>query len=230
MSRLVVSMMLWMVALATPVSAAESVYANYRGAILGDSVSAVVSHFKMTLADVATVHERPTLVQRITWRPHRFMADTVTMPVTLDEMEFTFHRDRLVRIVVTYDAERTDGLTDTDLREAFALTYGAPVLSATNRVAAPEIGRPHALADVVGQWGDDSTLVLLSRLLYPRRVVLTITSIADDKAMQSAVTAGVSLDQQEAQSQDLVQRLLDATTVQERSEKARRRNKARFTP
>jgi hypothetical protein len=230
MSRLVLSMLLWMVALAVPVTAAEPVYANYRGAFLGDPVSVVVSHFKMTLAEVATVHERPTLVQRITWRPHRFIADTISTPAALDEMEFTFHRGRLVRMVVTYDSERTEGLTNADLREAFTHTYGAPALVASNPMAAVEIGRPLRPADVVGEWGDGSTLVVLSRVLYPRRVVLTITSIADDRAMQSAVTAGVRLDQQEALSQDLIQRVLDATTVQDRSEKARRRNKAAFAP
>jgi hypothetical protein len=230
MSRLVVSMMLWMVALATPVTAAEPVYANYRGAVLGDPVSVVVSHFKMTLAEVATVHARPTLVQRITWRPHRFMVDTISTPVALDEMEFTFHRDRLVRMVITYDAERTEGLTDKDLREAFTETYGVPARTGTHHMAAPEVGRLPTPANVVGQWGDDSTLVLLSRVLYPRRVVLTITSIADDRAMESAVAAGVQLDKQEALSQDLIQRVLDATTAQERSDKARRRNKTAFAP
>jgi hypothetical protein len=230
MSRLVVSMMLWMVALAAPVTAAEPVYANYRGAFLGDPVSVVVSHFKMTLAEVSTVHERPTLVQRITWRPHRFMIDTITTPAALDEMEFTFHRGRLVRIVVTYDSERTEGLTDADLREAFAGTYGVPALTGKGHMAAQEIGRPIAPANVVGQWGDDRTLVLLSRLIYPRRVILTVTSIADDRAMQSAIAAGVQLDKQEALSQDLIQRVLDAGTAQERSEKARRRNKAAFAP
>jgi hypothetical protein len=190
----------------------------------------VVSHFKMTLAEVATVHARPTLVQRITWRPHRFMADSLITPAALDEIEFTFHRDRLVRMVVAYDAERTEGLTDTDLRDAFTQTYGATALVGTNHMAAPEIGRPFARAEIVGQWGDGRTLVLLTRLQYPRRVALTITSIADDRAMEAAIAAGVRLDQQEAISHELVQRVLDATTVQERSDKARRRNKAAFAP
>ena len=230
MSRLVVSLLIWVAALAVPVTAAEPVYATYRGVWLGDPVSVVVSHFKMTLPEVATVHERPTLVQRITWRPHRFVIDTIAAPASLDEMEFTFHRGRLVRIVVTYDADRTDGLTDEDLREAFALNYGVAAPVPTGPVPIVDVVRMPAPPDTVGEWGDGKTLVLLSRLRYPRRVVLTITSIADERAMQAAVAEAARLDEQEAPGRELAQRAVDADTRREQSDKARRRNKMAFTP
>ena len=119
MFRMVLTLLVWL-ALAMPATAAEPAYASYRGVQLGDAVSVVVSHFKMKLDDVATVHEPPTLVQRLTWRPHRFVVDPTVAAPSLGELEFTFHRDRLVRMVVTYDGDRTDGLTDADLREVFS--------------------------------------------------------------------------------------------------------------
>lgn len=229
MSRMVLLLPLWLV-LAVPVTAAEPVFATYRGVGLGDPVSAVVSHFKMTLDQVTTVHEPPTLVQRLNWRPRRFVPDpTVALP-SLDEMEFTFHRDRLVRIVVTYDVERTEGLTDADLREAFTSTYGTPALVATARPVTDGIAEMPAPPVVVGQWGDDATLVLVSRLLYPRRVVLTIASIADERAMDAAVAEAARLDAQGAPAREIAQRALDAELRQAQSDKARRKNKVAFTP
>ena len=229
MSRMVLSLPLWL-ALAVPAAAAEPVFATYRGVGLGDPVSAVVSHFKMTPDQVLTVHEPPTLVQRLNWRPRRFVPDpTVALP-SLDEIEFTFHRDRLVRIVVTYDFERTEGLTDADLREAFTSTYGPPALVSTDRPVTAGIAEMPAPPVVVGQWGDGDTLVLVSRLLYPRRVVLTIASIAEERVMDAAVAEAARLDAQGAPAREIAQRAIDAELRQTQSDKARRRNKVAFTP
>lgn len=229
MFRLVLSLLLWL-ALVVPATAAEPVYANYRGVSLGDAVSDVASHFKLTLDDVATVHEPPTAVQRLTWRPRRFILDPTVSAPSLGEMEFLFHRGRLVRMLVTYETDRTDGLTDADLREAFTSTYGTPALTSTSFQVTGQIPEMPAPPVVIGQWGDASTMILVSRLLYPRRVVLTITSIADERAMQAAVDEAARLDQQGAPAREIAQRALDASLRQSQSDEARRRNKAAFTP
>lgn len=230
MFRVLLSTMVWVAVLAVPVSAAEPVYASYRGAWLGDPVSVVVTHFKMSLADVTILQERPTLVQRLTWRPTRFVLDTKGAPESLDEMVFTFHLGRLVRIAVTYASERTEGLTDADLREVFTRSYGIPALVPTRTVSASDIVGPSAAFDIVGQWGDADTLVRLSRPLYPRRIILTVTSIAADRVMLAANRDAPSLYAQDAPVVDSALRVLDETPQRIRTEKARKQNKAAFTP
>lgn len=229
MSRMVLSLLVWL-ALAMPATAAQPAYASYRGVQLGDAVSVVVSQFKMKLEDVATVHEPPTLVQRLTWRPHRFVVDPTVAAPSLGELEFTFHQGRLVRMVVTYDGDRTDGLTDADLREVFSAMYGTPALVSTRLPVAAQIAEMPAPPVVVGEWGDGNTVVLVSRLLYPRRVVLTIASIADEYAMHADVAEAARLDLQTAPAREIAQRALDAELRQAQADKARRRNKATFTP
>jgi hypothetical protein len=230
MCRVLLSAMVLVAMLAVPATAAEPVYASYRGAWLGDPVSVVVAHFRMSLADVTIVQERPTLVQRLTWRPTRFVLDTKGAPESLDEMVFTFHLGRLVRIAVTYASDRTEGLTDADLREVFTRSYGIPALVPTRTVSASDIVGPSAAFDVVGQWGDADTLVLLSRPLYPRRVMLAVTRVAADRVMQAAITEGAHLVAQEAPARDLAQSMLDETPLRILTAKARRQNKAAFTP
>ena len=43
-------------------------------------------------------------------------------------MVLTFYEGRLARIAVTYDRERTQGLTNADLHEAITSLYGASLL------------------------------------------------------------------------------------------------------
>ena len=72
--------------------------------------------------------------------------------------------------------------------------------------------------------------MLVSRLLYPRRVVLTIASIAEERVMDAAVAEAARLDAQGAPAREIAQRAIDAELRQTQSDKARRRNKVAFTP
>src|SRR5687767_5562926 len=59
-----------------PTTAAEPVLSQYRGVTLGDSVQTVIGRLHLVDSDVKVVHERPTVVQEVTWRPHRFVSGT----------------------------------------------------------------------------------------------------------------------------------------------------------
>ena len=111
-------------AIAVSSTSAQPVLSRYRGVTLGDPVQVVVDRLKVTSSDVKVVHERPTLIQRITWRPRRLVSGTVVEPDPLGEMVLTFHLGRLAGITATYDLERTTGLTNADLHEAFTNSYG----------------------------------------------------------------------------------------------------------
>ena len=87
---------------------------------------AVVEALKAQPADVKVVQERPSLVQQLTWRRQRYVSGVTVMADPLDELVLTFHLGRLARIAVTYDRNRIEGLTDTNLTDAFTDVYGAP--------------------------------------------------------------------------------------------------------
>lgn len=204
----------------------EMVFSHYRGVTLGDGVQLVVSRLGASLGDVATVQTRPALVQRLTWRPRRFISGMTLEPDALAEMVLTFHMGRLTRIAVVYDRDRTAGLTDADLRASLSATYGTPWLSssAAQSPAAASDSEP------IGRWGDADTLIVMRREAYSGRVGLTITAVLEDQAMTSAMAEGARLDAAEAPARDLARREAETKARGDRDEAVRQSNKAAFTP
>jgi hypothetical protein len=216
--------------LAGPAASTELVLSHYRGITLGDSVPVVVERLQLPAADVKVVQERPTVVQEVTWRPHRFVSGASVKPDALAEMVLTFHMGRLARIAVTYDRERTQGMTNADLHEAMGPVYGTSLLIAAPTQSAITVTAPLAERQTIGQWEDAETLLLLWRDRYPNRVGLTITSIAADRALQQAITDGVRLHAAEAPGRELARQTADAAAIEARDAKSRRDNKATFKP
>jgi len=207
-----------------PATSGEPVLSHYRGVSLGDSVQVVVDHLRLVAADVKVVHERPTLVQEVTWGPSRV---TSIEPDPLAEMILTFSAGRLARIAVSYDRERTQGMTNEDLQEAMGSVYGVSMLIAT---PLQTTSTPSAERQTIGRWEDAETLLLLWREQYPNRVGLTITSLAGDQALQQAIAEGARVDAAEAPARDLPRRIDEAAAIQARAEKIRQDNKAKFKP
>jgi hypothetical protein len=225
--RTVLLTVLCAMAIALPVTSAESVFAGYRGLTLGDSVEAAAGHLQAALTEVKVVHARPTLVQQLTWRPHQFVSGVSVEPDPLAEISLIFHLGRLARIAVIYDRSRTEGLTNADLHEALSGTYGTSLLLSAPMRTAVELPIDGV---TIGQWGDNETLVRLWRETYPSRVRLTITALAADRAMQDAIADGMRLDATEAPGLDLARRTAEAAALRTRDENIRRDNKATFKP
>jgi len=213
--------------LAVQMVSAAPVYSRFRSVSLGDTVTAAVASLNMTASDVAVVHVRPSLIQQLTWRPNQFFTGRTSKPDALAEMVLTFHLGRLARVVATYDRDRTEGLTNADLKDSFTAIYGPSMLVPTaTRARTASSDEP----EIIGQWGDDETLVVLSRDLYPPRAKLTVSSLAANRQMQDAVASSVRLDVLEAPIRDMVRRTSDDLTRHQRAEQARVDNKAAFKP
>jgi hypothetical protein len=215
--------------LAVQAVSAAPVYSRYRGVSLGDTVTAAVASLNMTASDVAVVHVRPSLIQQLTWRPNQFFAGRTSKPDAVAEMVLTFHQGRLARVVATYDRDRTEGLTNGDLKASFTTLYGSSMLVPTTtatRGGSASSDQP----EIIGQWGDGETLVVLSRDVYPPRIKLTVSSVATNRQMQDAMASSLRLDALEAPTRDIVRRASDAMTQRQRAEQSRIDNKAAFTP
>jgi hypothetical protein len=210
-----------------PSTSAEPVLSHYRGVTLGDSVQVVVDRLHLVAADIKVVLARPTVVQEVTWRPHRFVSGTTVEPDPLAEMILTFHAGRLGRITVSYDRERTQGLTNADLHEVLGSVYGPSMLVAvpTQRTVTPPADR-----QTIGRWEDAETELLLWREHYPSRVGLTITSIAGARGLEDAIADGLRVTATEAPARDLARRTAEAAATAAREEKIRLENKAKFKP
>ena len=159
----------------------DSQWSRYRGVTLGDSVATAVERLAIVEPTIKVLYEGPSLIQELTWRPHRFISGLAMTSDPLGELVLTFIEGRLVRMTATYDRDRMEGLSDADLLELLGTTYGLARIPSR----APALIRAEPRR-TIGNWGDDEALVRLWSEDHPRRVGLTITS-PEDAALQTAL-------------------------------------------
>ena len=199
-------------------------WSSYRGVTLGDSVATAVERLAIVEPVVKVLYEGPSLVQELTWRPHRFISGLAMTSDPLGELALTFIDGRLVRMTAIYDRDRTEGLSDADLLELLGTTYGlARIPSRGPALARAEPRR------TIGNWGDDEALVRLWSEEHPRRIGLTITS-PGDAALQTALANGLIAERDAAPQRELARQAAEAAAVKAREEKTRLANKANFKP
>ncbi len=76
-------------------------------------------------SDARAVHQRPAIIEELEWRPQSFLR---TSPQAqgdpLKDVLFSFYNGELFRMVVNYDPDKTQGLTNDDMVSAISATYG----------------------------------------------------------------------------------------------------------
>jgi hypothetical protein len=204
---------------------------QYRNFELGVNVAAVSVLTGVATSEAKTIHERPAVLQDLEWRPSRWTTSAV-LPSTdpVQQIAFSFYNDRLFRIVVDYDRDRTEGMTDADMVEAMSAVYGVTALRAAGpaRVASrieTESGSP------VARWGDAGHTVVLYRTSSYRggfRLIVKDSSL-DDLARKATIQA-MRLDDQEAPRREVARLKKEQDDGRAAAEKARLANKKVFRP
>lgn len=227
MRRVSLSILIGVIALATPAQSAESVLAQYRGITLGDSLQTVVALLQLTAGDVKVVHDQPALVQQATWRPRLPVSGLLEDSDSVAEMGLTFHAGQLARITVDYARVRTQGLTDADLREALERRYGQSLLVS---VPTQPIASAASPGKSIARWEDAETLVILWREQFPNRIGLIIASTDRVAAIERAAVDAARLETEAGPARELARRAAEAAAIRERDEKIRLENKTKFKP
>jgi hypothetical protein len=198
---------------------------RYRVYVLESSLESVIAASGARAADAKTLHERPARIQELEWRaPYVSFGSEMADPVR--GAVFTFCDDALYQIVVNYDRDRTDGLTDRDIIESLTAVYGEPLLkSAKNRP-------PAALPDtvVVAQWDNPGSSLTLLRGSYSTDFQLVLMSKALSTRAQNAIREAGRLDTIEAPRRELEQRKKEVADANVARDKVRTTNKAAFRP
>jgi hypothetical protein len=206
--------------------------AQYRNFELGVNVAAVSVLTGVATSEAKTIHERPAVLQDLEWRPSRWTTSSALLPSTdpVQQIAFSFYNDRLFRIVVDYDRDRTEGMTDADMVEALSAVYGAtlPRAAGPARVASrveTESGSP------VARWGDAGhTVVLYRTSSYRGGFRLIVTDAALDGLARKATTQALRLDDQEAPKREVARLKKEQDDGRAAAEKARLANKKVFRP
>jgi len=89
---------------------------KYRDFQLGVNLPTAAKQAGMDPAQAKLIHERPAVIQELEWRPG-ISADSPSSTDPVEEILFGFYSNQLYRIVVKYDEDNTEGLTDQDLIE-----------------------------------------------------------------------------------------------------------------
>ncbi len=212
---------------ASPLSAAE--LGVYRDFALGASTREVLARVGQVDRDLVTRQSRPALIQEILWRLGYRGAQPRDANESVRVMSFTLMNGALFRIVVEYDARKTEGLTKADMVNAMSMVYGTRVAAGTRPVLTADDDDLEASA-VVAQWRRGDHVVTLRQSTYRGTYTLVVVSTVVARQASQARTAALMLDTQEAPAREAARIRKDAENAAKASEQQRTSNKATFQP
>lgn len=203
----------------------------YREFKLGNSTAAVVAGTRAMERDLKTLHQRPALLQELVWRPPYVMNSGASARDSVRGMVFSFVDNRLFRIVVDYEATRTEGLSKEDMIALLVSRYGPvdaapPARAAERRSMSGPIDAP----TVIAQWRRGDTEVVLQHFAFSKRFGLMISSVPLDARARQAQADAVALDVREAPAREATRIKTEAEAARTATEKTRTANKAAFQP
>jgi hypothetical protein len=206
--------------------------AGYRDFQLGTTVASVSALTHVAPSQAKTIHQRPAVLQELEWRP-RFTSGSVPAPADpVRQIVFSFYDDQLSKLVVDYEKERTEGMTEADMIDGISAMYGPAVLAVSKKPTAAsrqdaDSGTP------VATWGDADYAVVLYRSTdyYEHsalRFRVIVTSSRLDALAQTAAAQAVRLDAQEAPSVSSRNRRRILKTAARRGRKPASQTRLRF--
>jgi hypothetical protein len=200
---------------------------RYRVYALESSLDSVVAASGARAADAKTLHVRPAIIQDLEWRaPYAGSGTTLADPVR--EILFTFYNDALYQVVVSYDRDRTEGLTNRDIIESISADYGMPAVVSTRSWASrPAEVLPDSI--VLARWENAESMLTLVRAYGPEFQLILMSKPLSARA-RSAIKEAIRLDAIEAPRREAEQRKKDARDASSAREKTGATNKAAFRP
>src|SRR4030095_8267741 len=92
----------------------------YREFQFGTSLLAVAKQAHLKPSEARVIHQCPALIQELMWNARTYSAPP-SQADSVRDILFSFYNGELFRIVVTYDKDRTEGMTAEDLVEAVSV-------------------------------------------------------------------------------------------------------------
>ena len=201
---------------------------RYREFQLGSDVASVAKLIG-TSSDIKLIHQRPAVMQDLEWRPRYFSRSPAAQTDPVDLILLRFVDDQLFRVVVDYARDRTAGMTEADMIEAIAETYGpaSKVLATSRRVPTLDYGGVDA---PVAIWADKESSITLFRVAYPVSFRLVVALTRLDNLARTASAEAVRLDTREAPQREIARQQKESDEALAALTKAKTENKAVFRP
>ena len=225
-SARILAMSLSGIVLSTTVVSAQDL-SKYREFQLGMSLAAVAQKTGVT-AVAPVLHRPPEMIQELTWQPPDGVAASPPRD-SVRKVLLSFFNGELFRIAVSYEWERTEGLTVEDMIAALSSTYGPPITP--NSELIPLLSRSSAGSDkIVAHWEDPQYSVNLVRPSYASTFGLVMLSKRLDALARAAMVEAIWLDDQQSLARAIGRRRSLENQDHASQEQARTRNRATFRP
>jgi hypothetical protein len=196
MRSLVASLLLIVVILLSILQVHAQDLSKYRNFSFGMTVADLAKQIDQKPANAALVHERPALIQELTWWPPQPYS-SVRPAEPVDQILFSFYNGALYRMLVTYENSATKGLNDEDMIRVISAKYGLATRPVAALVNFPTNPSYHATEKVIARWEDSQYSLNLFRSSPDTFALVMFTKQLDAQAAIS-IAESVKLEQQEA--------------------------------
>jgi hypothetical protein len=169
---------------------------KYRNFSFGMNVTSVSKLAEEKPAGVIVIHERPALIQELTWYPPLpFESSRPMEPV--QKVLFSFYNGELYRMLVTYDNDAVKGLTNEDMIRMLSAKYGAATRPAAE-VNFPTNEAYGATEKVIARWEDEQYSLNLFRSSMSDTFAVVMFAKRLDAQAAAAIAESAKLELQEA--------------------------------
>lgn len=166
---------------------------KYRAFSFGSGLPDVLKLTNQTASSVKLIHERPALMQELTWWPVNI--SNAFQSQSVEHIVFSFYNGQLYKLSISYDSRAVQGLTAQDIIQTISTMYGfppAPVSESDRGIA----DRFDAQPRIIATWADSLYSTSLNRTA-PGGFVLIAFSKSLNTQAENADTEAVALDEQE---------------------------------
>jgi hypothetical protein len=169
---------------------------GYQGFQFGTTLVAVAKQTGMKPSEAKLLHQRPAMIQELWWYPPLGSSSLAMDPVR--EVIFSFYNGELFRMVINYDQDRTEGLTDEDMVEAVSARYGIAARPVATVVLFSSSQIYNESQKVLARWENPQYSFNLFHYFYQPGFGMVAFSKRLDTLAQAAVVEAFRLDKEEA--------------------------------
>lgn len=199
----------------------------YRQFHLGTSAADVATQTGMESSEIRLISSRPERIEELDWKTNR-SALAATPSDSVREIRFRFYNGSLFEMMVSYDMDRTGGLTDADMTEALSAIYGSAAAPATKEMAFNS--GYNTTVRVIAQWHDAQNLLSLVGFSYGDGFGVIVSSNDSLALARRAMVESDRLDYVEAPQRARELKAKQEAETAARDEQFRSRNKPDFRP
>lgn len=207
---------------------------TYREFQFGTNLLTVAKQAHLKPSEATVIHQYPALIQELKWYARTYSAPP-SQADSVRDILYSFYNGELYKMVVTYDPDRTNGMTAEDIVDAVSIMYGTSTrpaeeifLSSTHLYSNGEKSISDRSEKILARWEDSEYSLNLIHTRFQSAFGLVMYSKRLDALAMAAIIESARLDKQEAPYREIERQMKKEEESRSRQEEARQASKASF--